>query len=256
MSSRNRPRYESPPLVEAVVEFQFHQNPNWDVTFLGQMRDRLTQYPALETLRGTSFIVDAEQIGFRPAPEGKRFWSEDRSVAITVAPDVLGVSILPPKMPDAREHCWERLQNLAFDTLQTYQKVTSPAPIRQASVRYINVVTVIPGNFRLRDYVSESSGVVAAALLDEQNPFSSRIEHVTKVAETHQVREAITLAAQGISETQGHLILDLDEVSLWQSPPELDGLRIVSDEMHDAVHDVFNRVFRPEVLETFGPIKS
>ena len=246
-----RRRYRNPPLLEAVLEFQFFSGAEWDSVYLGQLYGRLPKFPISETIRTASLVIDDAQVGVRHAHEAKRFWREDRGIAITVGPDVLGISALPPDLPEG--HSWELLRNTAFEVLEAYQVVVQPGAIRQVGLRYINGIPVDPEQFRLGELVRETSGVVPHVLLEERNPFSFRLERATEIQDAYHRREVITLATQSAPQYGDRVMLDVDQVAVWLHGVEPASARIVLEDMHDAVHDVFNEVIRSEVLERFGP---
>ncbi len=253
-TSSARRRYQNPPLLEAVLEFQFVPGTEWDSLFLGKIHDRLPNFPISDTVRHASVVLDDSQIGIRHTPDLKRFWRADRGIAVTVGPELLGVSTLPANMEEG--HRWEILRDVAYTVLDEYQTVARPGMIRQVGLRYINGIPVDPADFRLGDLLTETSGVVPQILLDERNPFSARLERMTLYTETHQRREVITLAAQPVPPQGGRILLDVDQVTVWPDGVEPASTRTVLEDMHDAVHEVFNRVIRPEVLQRFGPEKS
>src|SRR5690606_38956248 len=134
---------------------------------------------------------------------------EDRGIAITVGQDVLGISTLPPNLPEG--HSWELLRTTAFEVLEAYQAVVRPGTIRQVGLRYINGIPVDPSQFRLGELVSDTSDVVPQVLLEERNPFSFRLERTTKIQEGYHQREVITLAAQPVPPESGRMMLDVDQ---------------------------------------------
>lgn len=249
-NSRARRRYRKPPLIEAVLEFQFFSGTEWDSLFLGKIHDRLHDFPRSETIHGASFVIEGAQVGVRQSPDAKRFWREDGGIAVTVGPEVLGVSTLPPKMKEG--HSWETLRDVAFKALDVYQTVVQPGAIRQAGLRYINSIAVQPERFRLGEWVTETSGVVPGVLLEERNPFSFRLERTTLATPMYNRREIITVAAQPAPQA-GQVLLDVDQLTVWPQGANPASVNDVLEDMHDAVHAVFNKVIRPEVLERFGP---
>lgn len=249
-----RRRYENPPLIEAVVEFQFQQDPEWDSTLLGLIRAKLADFPRVETLHGATLLVDTDRVGVQQAPEGKRFWRSDGAAAVTVMPNIVAVSVLPPKLPEP--HAWSMLRDLAFQALEVYRTVGGERVVVQSSVKYINSILINPEEFRSSDWLADDSGLVPKVVMDERNPFNVRLERVVDVAADHVSREVVVIAAEPQPSGEGRLLLDVDEVTRWTAPPDLSGLKRVSEYMHDAVHNVFGKVLHPAVLDTFGPIQS
>jgi uncharacterized protein (TIGR04255 family) len=243
--------YRNPPLLEATIEFQFAPGRPWNSDYFGLIRSELKEFPRSETISEASFVVAPDRIGVAPAGEMKRYWREDRGMVVTVRPDLIAVSVLPPNLSD--EHRWETLRDVAFTTLKLYQRVARPGPFRQTGVRYINAVTVEPAAFRLSNYAAAESGFVPPVLMEERQPFSQRLERTTQTTERYHLREVITLAAQPTGQSEGRLILDVDQIATWNKSAEVQNVRTVLEKMHDAVHAVFTKLLRAEILETFNP---
>lgn len=235
------------------MEFQFNAGADWDSVYFGRILDQLPELTDIETLRQASFLIGPEQLAFGPQTESKRFWRADRSLAVTVGPELLAVSVLPPNMPG--KHSWERLRDTAFRVLKVYESIARPGSIRQTGLRYINALSIDPQDFRVDTYISEASGLVAPVILRERNPFSCRMERVTAVTRRYHLREVITLAAEPDGRTGGRLILDVDQLAGWPQGAGANAARPVYERMHLAVHNVFTRAIQPHILASFGPLE-
>ena len=249
--------YRNPPLLEAVVEFQF--NPpqgGWKSVFLGKLHGEIeADYPRVEPLFGTKIELKqgSGRVEVAPTPEASRFLQEEGGEVVTVGPDVLGLSVLPTKRPGGHPG-WDWLRDQALALLKRYQKIVKPQHLRRIGVRYINAIPVTPGEFRLGEIVSADSGLVPSALLTEQNPFSSRLERILSADQRGRHAEVIQLSAQPTGQDSARLMLDVDQVWTPASPTELPRSRAVLENLHDAVHVVFSTIIRAEVLESFGPV--
>lgn len=252
-----RRTYRNPPLLEAVVEFQFvPPSGGWNPVFLGKVHSQIEEeFPRVEAVTGTrvEFGQEAGLVAVRPAPEASRFLQEDGGVVATVGPDVLGLSVLPSKRAGGHPG-WDWLRDRALDLLQTYQVVVRPQQVLRIGVRYINAIPIIPGQFRLGQLVTAESGLVPAALLGEQNPFSYSVERVLTADQRGRHVEGIQLSAQAVGRDAARLMLDVDQVWIPEPAEEPGSPRAVMEELHAAVHRVFTTVVRPEVLESFDPV--
>lgn len=253
MEPAERRLYEHPPLREAVVEFRFEGEENWNSVFFGQLLDALPDYPQHETVHQASFLIAADEMGVGPSLEFKRFWRTDRGIVVTVGPGLLAVSSLPQSMSEG--HSWERLRDVAFAVLATYQEIVDPGPVRLSGLRYINALTVTPSAFKLGDYVGNEAGLFPPVLLKETNPFSTRFERLSLATAGAVRRDIVTLAAQPVPDGTGELLFDIDQVIQWLQPPGPSELIQGYDKMHSRVHKMFNQVFLPEVLASFGPLE-
>lgn len=251
--------YRNPPLLEAVVEFQFDPPAGgWKSVFLGKIhREIEREFPRVEPLVGARIELKpgSSRVEVVSTPDASRFFTEEGGMVATVGPDLMGLSVLPLKHPGGHPG-WPALRDRALALLQQYRGVVGPQRVRQLGVRYINAIPVTPGEFRLSDIVAGSSGLVPMALLDEQNPFASRLERIRSNDERGRHAEVIQLSAQPASANTARLMLDVDQVWTPTQGTEPGDPKEILQDLHEAVHQVFVAAIRPEVLESFGPIET
>ncbi|HYJ78444.1 MAG TPA: TIGR04255 family protein [Longimicrobiaceae bacterium] len=251
MGTARRIRYRSPPLVEAVIEFQFVREENWNPAFLDELRTQFPEFSREEPLHVAAVPLSNRPVGMERHHEVRRFWRGDSGMALTVGPQLVAVSALPPKMPEG--HQWEHLRDIGLRACDIYMKVSAPRTIRQIGLRYINSVAINPAEFVLETYVDPSSGYIPTSLLGERKPFSFRLERIHSVSKTQVRHEIVALAAEGDPVHGPRVLLDIDEVSVPGHPITLSSKRRIVEEMHNAVQQVFGSVIRAEVLQGFGP---
>jgi uncharacterized protein (TIGR04255 family) len=245
--------YANPPLIEAVVEFQFDGEESWDSIFFGQLLSALPEFPVHETVHQASFLISPDQMGVTPAVELKRFWRLDRGMVVTAGPGTLAISSLPQEMPEG--HSWERLRDTAFEALAVYKRIVQPGPINRSSLRYINALSFIPGEFRLNEYIGNHAGLLPPILEEESNPFTLQFDRFSLSTEIVSRRDVVNLTARPKPDGSGELLFDIDQVMKWHRAPGPDALREGYEKMHSRVHKMFTQVFRPEVLASFGPLE-
>lgn len=251
-----RPRYDTPPLIEAVVALQFRPGAQpWDSVYFGEiLREIKGDFPRVETVVGAEIRIDEQGAPpiFRPAPELKRFLRTDGGMVVTVGPEMLGVSVLPPSMPEGQHPGWETLFSEAKRLLGIYRAVVAPGGVHMLGVRYINAVEEPLEESTLSRLFSAESGVVPPKLLNEGRPFAFRYEHLREDTPQYVHREVFQLTAQASGNNLARFVLDVDE--LWQargeSQPDIDR---VGNLLHDAVYDAFHTLFTPEARARFGP---
>lgn len=250
--------YQDPPLLEAVVEFQFEPGTaGWDSIFFGKIHEKVeADFPRVETISGPEVkIAGKGSVSLGPAPELKRLIRGDGGVVVTVGPDLLGFSVLPPKIESGHPG-WEWLCNKALELLDAYRSVVKPQRIRRVGVRYINGIKIDPDEFQLGALVASESGFIPLKLLDERNPFSYRLERVIDADQASRHVEILQLAAQPTGVDVARLVLDVDQVLTLSGAIADDSLRQSLDKLHDGVHVVFETVIRSDVLESFRPVTT
>lgn len=259
MHTVRRRTYRNPPLLEAIVEFQFQPpSEGWKSVFLGKIHSQVeAEFPRVESVVGTQveFKQDAGLVAVGPTPEAARFMTGDGGVVMTAGPDVLGLSVLPAKLADGHPG-WPWLCDRALKLLKTYRTVVNPRRIQRLGVRYINAIPITPGEFRLGELVTAKSGIVPTGLLAEKNPFSFRMERTIAADERGQHFEMVQLSAQPAAGGSARLMLDVDQVWIPAvATGELNNLPAIMETLHNAVHNVFTTVVLPEVLDSFDPVE-
>lgn len=250
--NRSRPRYANPPLIEALIEFQFAPSDRpWDSVYLGEIRaDFRDEYPEVENLSGASVEIGPGGASFQSAPEMKRFTRSDRGKVITVGPDLTGFSILPPQLGGYPG--WETLLEEALRVLNAYVRVAAPAGLRQIGVRYINVIHTASES-RFTALLHQGSPLLPPALTRETQPFSYRYEHVVAEVQGGVHREVIQVAkVPDAVAPASMLVVDFDQV--WVAGSELrPDVEEVCNVLHDKGVALFNSLFPKKMKAFFAP---
>jgi uncharacterized protein (TIGR04255 family) len=254
-TDRMRQRYANPPLVEAVVEFQFVPGGHeWDSVFFGEIRSALKEmFPEIENVAGADIHINSEGATVTPAPELKRFLRTDRGMAVTVGAHVLGVSVLPPNL--GHHPGWQEFLGTALRVLDVYLEVVHPSPVQQIGVRYVNVLEFGAGAPSLESVVSGASGLIPLRLTQSTGPFTYRFEHIVGADEAGIHREALQIA--GASDPSGALRLIVDIDQIWNSAGgKSPDLIPVCNMLHDQAYKLFAQVFTSKMRRLFHPVRQ
>lgn len=143
-------KYRYPPIVEAICEFRFSKETNWDPTVPGLVYDRVKdQFPNKETKLGQAIELKADESGFRQnIVPSQRFvmLAEDRKSLIQIGQHVLSINHLKP-YPG-----WEYFKpkiRLAFETLND---ITNIQGIDRIALVYIDKIEIPGKEIKLEDY--------------------------------------------------------------------------------------------------------
>ncbi len=247
--------YRRPPLAEAVIEFYFDpQNVSWDDKRWDEIASALSQVlPSSAPVEVRNVTIELGHIRTTDPVQARRLTTDNGGFALTVAPTMLGVSMLPPRLPSGYPG-WEQLQQIATQVLGLHKTVARSAPVQRIIVRYINKLPVIPGEFTLASFVSATCPLVPAILLGERNPFYFEISRALSATETEARHESVVLAAGVSDDKNTELTLRIDEVAFALSKP-FDDAPTTCAELHDTAYRTFDAVFSAEVLRTFEPIE-
>lgn len=254
----NRPRYRKPPVIEVVLEFQFHPSSRpWDTVYFGKLHDRMNTVVALPTVQsvhGAAITLGPGGAAVQTALEvsTKRFAAADEGLVITVGPSLLGVSLLPQKRQEGHPG-WPRLLETALRLLPIYEEVVRPNGVHQVGLRYVNVLPVNTERFHLRDYIAHDSGYLPPRFNDLREPFEFRIDHYSSAEAGFVRREVLRIVAQPHPNGGGQLVVDIDEIASTPTGVQPDRLVEVCERLHAKAWTVFDSVFTPGIRESFEP---
>jgi len=231
-------QYDSPPLVEALVEFKFTSEQPWDWTipglFFGRIRDT---YPVRQekTLLNLSIQTPgAAPQELRPGLERLQFFSEDRSRLVQVGPNLLAVNQLQG-YPG-----WDGFREVVLNRLDDYSAEAHPTGLQSVAIRYIDRV-VIPGNginlpeyFRALPWMPDGAGDSLTGFFQTVDLAYSDPEMRLKISFGSTPSEGADTSA---------FLFDFEMVSL--TPPALDRAEIAAwlDTAHDRLEAGFDQAF-------------
>jgi uncharacterized protein (TIGR04255 family) len=252
----DRRQYRNPPIEEALCEVRFVPDPNWNVTLIGALRERLKDsYPGqpLEqvTLELGMEVDTGRELSPRPPYPALSLThglskvqlpteSGDRLVAI--GRDVLSVHVLRPYAG------WEDFRPRIEQALEAYAEVIPPAGIMRIGLRYINRVRITASTVHLDEYFTEPPRIPSGLPATMTGVFS-RIEVSFQDA---PVRLVSTFATATASEGEAAFLLDLD-VSRESIDPQvtLDNIMTIVDELHYREHQAFECMLTDRLREVF-----
>jgi uncharacterized protein (TIGR04255 family) len=245
-------KYRRPPLVEAVQEFSFRPDSiQWSDEYWLEFARRIADdFPDVKDGSVTA-------VGFAPLVASskkipvKRFASRSGGKVVTAGPGILGISIRPASESGGYSG-WLETLSLANELRATYASVVGSSAVNQITLRYINKLPVIPGSFRLKNYVSDSYGLLPPILLEEINPFSHTVTRVLSADEESITSETVHLSA-GAGEEGPELVLKIDEIARALPDNELINTDALATNLHEAAHAVFHGVFNDSLRKSFEP---
>lgn len=144
------PKYQNPPIVEAVCEFKFDPSSTWDSAILGLVYSHVRdKFPIREEELGLEFGIDA--VSVQPVRAVKKlskmkFWSEDRKSLLQVGMNLLVINVLSP-YPS-----WRVFYPLINESLNIYQRIAQPKKITKIGLRYINKIPLRKKPEEVADY--------------------------------------------------------------------------------------------------------
>lgn len=145
-------KYSNPPIVEAVCEFRFDPNFQWDNTIVGLVYDKIKDdFPKKKQVQhlAVGFQAKPDELAQRvQAVDRMRFLSNDEKSLIQVGPHFLAINRLKPYLS------WDSFVPLIKEALTAYIEVAQPGGISRLGLRYINQFAIPSDNINLEDYLT------------------------------------------------------------------------------------------------------
>jgi uncharacterized protein (TIGR04255 family) len=148
-------RYNNPPIIEALCEFQFDTDVSWDLTLIGLIYDKLKEFFPKKQQLPLNLAIAAtsetnEQAGNIPLLPLVRFLDSDEKKLVQLGQNLLTVNHLKPY------DSWEEFSPVIENVFKIYLETAKPKGLRHIAIRYINRIEVPRANisweslFRLR----------------------------------------------------------------------------------------------------------
>ena len=233
--------YKNPPLIEALCEFRFQGDSNWDLTLPGLFyREVKEKFPK----KREQNAVDVQFHGSQPETgiQGTmipkvQFFSEDESCLVQLSPSLLTINHLYP-YPN-----WDHFKALILEMLSTYSAIANPGPFARIGLRYINRIEQHEGN-------SVNNVLNYFPLLPhslDQSP-KNLLSRVEIEFDEHNGILILTLASiPGENPNTKLYLLDLDFVTADISDISVTNVH----EWIEIAHEQIEKVFEASITDTF-----
>jgi len=242
-------RYENPPIVEALCEFQFEPDSPWDLVMPGlvyeKVRDTFSKRRQVKQLA----------VGISAGPEGveqqvrttdrMQFLREDEKAFVQVGPHLLAVNHLKPYSS------WQEFLPLIKKGFGAYCDVVDPKKIHRIGLRYINRIEVAGQGIELEDYF-EFRPFAGPSLPQEFGRFLVGIQ-VPYEDSRDILRLQLTSASVETPDTAA-VILDLDYFLAKPGEVALEGVFEWVDAAHDRVEDAFEACITDRLRQMFEEV--
>ena len=234
----HRRRYKNPPIEEALCEFRFRPNQDWDLTIPGKLHVELgNEYSGKPQEQKVVNVTLNSQEG-RPSKlsyeEGfakTQLVTEDGKRQVGVGKDVLSVHTLRPYQDPLfpEQSGWDEFRPRIEKTLDAYWKVMQPKGVNRVGIRYINKIVIPQRRVKVESYLKCALPEVSG-LPDLLSNFMSRVEYQYGDG----VRLVLSQGATDAPEAHVGFLLDLDVI--WETTEWVD-----RDEALAKVGDLRNR---------------
>ena len=214
-----RHRYKNPPIQEALCEFRFKPNQEWDLTIPGRLHVKLSgEYSGKpQEQKSVDVSLDAQQgkppkLSYSEGLTKVQLFTGDRRRIVAVGQDVLSIHMLrpyqDPKQPD--NSGWDEFQERIKKALDVYWEEVQPKGVLRIGIRYINKI-VIPERMVAVESFLKCALPAVVGLPGHLNNFVSRVNYV------YEDGVRLVLSQQSLDKQTKHVefLLDLDVI--WES---------------------------------------
>ena len=244
-------KYNRPPIVETLCEFQFIPGQPWDMTIVGLFYEKIKEeFP--EKQQQTTF-----EIGFRKK-EGRveqkvgssarmQFLSKDKRILVQTGPDLLVINHLKPYPT------WHKFCPMILKNLKQYQKTACPKSFKRIDLRYINKIEIAEKSVELADYFSYYP------FLPEKFPQTHEAFNVRIEIPFVEGRDRLLLTlASTPSEKPDNIafVLDLDYVMVSPEKVEIEEVEGWIEKAHTEIENGFESCITEKCRDLFEEEKQ
>ena len=244
-------RYNNPPIIEALCEFQFDEDVPWDLTLIGLIYDKLKDYfPKKQQLQLDLALAATQinpQIGTVPMIPLMRFLDRDEKKLVQIGQNLLTVNHLKPY------ESWEEFSPFIEKGIEAYYEIARPKGFRHVGMRYINRIEVPRSNinvenlFRFRPLIpSDLPQDIEAFLIGVNLPYEN-------------AKDTLRIQVGTVNPDAPDMIVVIFEISyVFAKPGEiaLEDVAKALETAHKHVENAFEFCLTDELKQTFGEVKE
>lgn len=239
-------KYQNPPIVEALCEFQFEPDSSWDLAIPGLVYEKLRDvFPKRRQSKGLALNILAgpEAVEQRVrTTDLMQFLREDEKALVQVGPHLLTVNHLKPYSS------WQEFSPLIKKGIEAYCAVAEPKGIHRIGLRYINYIEIPERSIKLENYF-EFYPFTGPDLPKEHGLFIVGIQ-VPCEASRDILKIALTSANTQTPDTSA-IILDLDYFLAKPKEVAPDDVFKWMDVAHDRVEKAFEACITDRLRQAF-----
>ena len=239
-------RYVNPPVVEAVCEFRFSQDTDWDLTIPGLLYEKVKgDFPTKrqKLLHEVEIAAGSAEVG-PVTRSSERIWflTSDERAFIQLAPRLLAVNSLRP-YPS-----WQGFRPMVEKALEALAETADLPAVQRIGLRYINRIEIPSAEVQLEDYFSFTP------FLAEHLPQEMASFIVGCVLPLHDGRDACRVQlTNAVAEEPDHCAFLLDLDYFLAKPGEIDshGWMDWVESAHGGVEGIFEGCISQKLRDIF-----
>lgn len=243
-----RRQYENPPLLEAVCEFRFSPDEEWDNTIAGRLFTELEdEFPEKQSGQhvDVDLNINVEEEILQPSFRARKrtiFQNDDETYVVQLLPNLLTVHRLRP-YPS-----WPEFRPVVLEVFRRYLDVADPDRLHRANVRYLNHIEFsdavsMGDNFDFYPHLGDD-------LPDEHGAFLCGVEFPKRDDELLRLE----MTSVNPHEEESDIAVRLDLTYGRMTPTDLQDFDPEGwlDAAHDDIEEAFEGAIREPLREKFG----
>lgn len=248
-------RYKYPPIEEALCEFRFVPDSDWDLTIPGKLQIELG-----EEFSGMPREQRALKFGLQ-MEEGKlsslhhddgllkvQLVTTDGKRIIGVGPHIISVHMLRPYQLSSKSESggWDEFRSRISIALDAYRKVADVKSVVRVGVRYINKIFIPDTNVKIEEYL-KCVNPELEGLPETYRNFFGRIDYVYE----DKVQLNLSYGLLDSCSPSVECLLDLD--AFWQNGTSIDCEESISiaDDLHERISVAFETIVTDKARRLF-----
>ncbi len=245
-------RYNNPPIIEALCEFQFDEDVPWDLTLIGLIYDKLKDdFPKKQQLQLDLALAAAtqanQQIGPMPMIPLVRFLDKDEKKLVQIGQNLLTVNQLKPY------ESWEEFSPFIGKGIEAYHEIARPKGFRHIGMRYINRIEVRRSNIDLEN-LFRFRPLIPSDLPQDIEAFLIGVNLAYENA-----KDTLRIQIGTVNPDAPDMIVVILEISYIFAKPEEIALKDVAKALetaHKHVENAFEICLTDELKQTFEEVKE
>lgn len=245
-------RYKNPPIEEALCEFRFQSDQDWDPTIPGkihiELSDEYVRKPKEHRGLGWEWNAQERHLKLNEGLARVHFRSDDGTRMIGVGPNVLSTHMLRPyhnpTLPDISG--WGEFRKRIEQALDVYWKTLQPSGVHRVGVRYINKILVPRSGLAAGDYLRCALPQVGD-LPTNLNSSVSRAEYNY----ADGIRLILSQRSTEVPENQNEYLLDIDVIWEGQESVSQEEAMKLAGDLRARERMVFESVITDKARELF-----
>lgn len=240
-------KYNNNQIKEAICEFRFVPDQNWDFTIPGLFYSKVgKKFPKKKELKHLGFTISTSGTGIdsqiNQGLNRIQFISNDESQILQIGENLLTISILRPYSN------WEEFKKNIIETLNDYKEIVDNPKINRIGLRYINhFLNFFPKDgYFIQDYFDYFAELPEKVTKSISSSYISNIFDIIDESNNNLLGTVnLVFSLNSDEKLNENVILDIDFFGQFEKAKSIEeGLKFV-----DIAHENIIRIFENSITD-------